>query len=130
MAANNRNGNSKRHTSNSDTRADKKSLALVAGQYWKLSYLQKEIELVDYKIAVEEREFTIRQKDQRIKHLEASLIEQKKGALKQVKRNKIDELNQYRNEIAKALSIEDLGKYIIDTDTFELIHEDNLQGKA
>jgi len=128
MAANNRNGNSKRHTSNSNTRADKKSLS--ADQYWRLSYLQKEIELVDYKIAVEEREFTIRQKDQRIKHLEASLIEQKKGALKQVKRNKVDELNQYRNEIAKALSVEDLGKYIIDTDTFELIHEDKLQGKA
>lgn len=92
--------------------------------------MQKEIELVDYKILLEEKEIALRIKTQKINHLEAALLEQKKGVLKQAKRNKIDKLNEYRNEIADALSIKDLGCYIIDTETFDLIHDDALKAKA
>lgn len=101
-------------------------MKLKGEEFWKLTALQKEIVINQKEIAIEELEVKVKKQSQRINELEKTLIEVKIGHKKEKARNKIDELNKCRNEIAKRLKVKSLDSFIIDTDSYELIKEEDV----
>ena len=95
-------------------------------QFYKLSYLHLLRQMKDLEILVEEKESKIRTLSKRIHELEHTLIQTKIGALKEKKRQHIDNMNKFRAEIATDLGIQDIDNYLVDDETFELKHLDEI----
>lgn len=98
-------------------------MKLTAAQYWKLSSLQKDVEIRDLSIAANEGDMTSSRLRRRIHELEHALLTDKHNILKIKKQNTEKLLMTYRAEIAKELGVDSLDSYIVDTETLELIDE-------
>lgn len=104
-------------------------MKMTGEQYWKLAFKQQELELTQKALELEEKEYLVKNLYKRIFGLEALLVQHKITEMKQKKRDRIDGLNAYRKEIADELKIENIEKYLVNPDTYELTIEDDVVEK-
>jgi len=123
LATNTRNGSGRRQNRSESKPTDKKDLALSDAQFWRLSTLQKDVELCEQSLKINDRDSEISKLRRRIHELEHALMLEKQNILK-VKKQKTELfLTEYRAQLAKDLGLQSLDSYIVDTDSFKLIHE-------
>lgn len=127
MAATTRNGDKRKRNSNSNPKPDNKNLKLNAEQYWKLSALQSKWEVEAKNASLAAKDAEIMGLEMKVKSLEHKMKLQRVSALNANQLKLKKELDLYRIEVAQEIGVESLDPYIVDTDTFVLVHENEIE---